>query len=355
MRGYIKALFGIMFVFLILFVAGCGGGKGDKSDGGKSGLVLGEGKAWINDAEGFAVVSNNRLMNIFKVNGDWYVVSEGMYLLNENSAINISDGNGNLVSSGTYGISGNTLTLLLNGKMATYMKTGGINISKNRNDTESGQSKTINGIECVLVKAGVFFMGSPMSENERGDDEVQHPVVITQDYYISKYPITNAQFGKSGNANDPVVNVIWTEANDWAKSKGGRLPTEAEWEFAARGGNKSQGYIYSGSNTIGNVAWHSGNSDRQTHPVGQKQSNELGIYDMSGNVWEWCSDFKGDYPTEAVTNPTGTSAGYFRVLRGGSWIDPAQNCRVAARRYDHPNLTIVFYGDFGFRVAFPAN
>ncbi|MCL1947653.1 MAG: SUMF1/EgtB/PvdO family nonheme iron enzyme, partial [Chitinivibrionia bacterium] len=171
--------------------------------------------------------------------------------------------------------------------------------------SQTAETKIINGIECVLVRAGTFMMGSPTSESGRFNDETRHQVTLTQDYYISKYPITNAQYGKSGNANHPVVNVTWFQANDWAKSKGGRLPTEAQWEFAARGGVKSKGYIYSGSNNLNDVGWYrNNNSPSGTKPVGQKQPNELGIYDMSGNVWEWCNDWYGEYSSSAVTNPT---------------------------------------------------
>ena len=217
--------------------------------------------------------------------------------------------------------------------------------------TADGDTKIINGIECVLVKAGTFTVGSPTSEANRDSDEMPYKVTMTQDYYISKYPITNAQYGESGNENHPVVNVTWFQASDWAKSIGGRLPTEAEWEFAARGGNKSQRYIYSGSNNLDAVGWYYNNSGGGTKPVGHKQPNELGIYDMSGNVWEWCSDWYGTYPTRAVTNPTGPSSGDIRVSRGGSWIDHAYRCRIADRDINgYPSR----YDDFlGFRVVFP--
>ena len=224
-------------------------------------------------------------------------------------------------------------------------------VGNNASQTGGGDTKIINGIECVLVRAGTFMMGSPTSESGRSSDETQHRVTLTQDYYISKYPITNRQFGKSGNANHPVVNVTWYQANDWAKSKGGRLPTEAEWEFAARGGNKSKGYIYSGSNNLNAVGWYSENSGYETHPVGQKQANELGIYDMSGNVWEWCSDWYGKYSTSGVVNPTGPSTG-FRVSRGGYWDFSARYCRVAYRYYYNPSD---YRNNLGFRVAFPRN
>ena len=127
-----------------------------------------------------------------------------------------------------------------------------------------------------------------------------------------------------------------------------RLPTEAEWEFAARGGN-SQGYKYSGSNTIGDVAWYDGNSGSKTHPVKQKQANELGIYDMSGNVLEWCSDWWfGSYSSGSQTNPKGPSNGSYRVDRGGGWYSSAKVCRVSRRGNNSPSSR---YISIGFRLA----
>ena len=110
-----------------------------------------------------------------------------------------------------------------------------------------------------------------------------------------------------------------------------KLPTEAQWEYAARGGNRSRGYKYSGSNNIDDVAWYESNSGRHTHAVATKQPNELGIYDMSGNVWEWCSDWYGDYDSSSQTDPQGASTGSYRVLRGGCCSYAAENCRISNR------------------------
>jgi formylglycine-generating enzyme required for sulfatase activity len=219
------------------------------------------------------------------------------------------------------------------------------------------ETKTINGIECVLVKAGTFMMGSPENEEERYDDETQHQVTLTKDYWISKYPVTQAQYKAiTGNNpsrfkgdNKPVEQVTWNDADAFCKAVGGRLPTEAEWEFAARGGNKSKGYIYSGGDNLSKAGWYYGNSGDKTHDVGQKKANELGIYDMSGNVWEWCEDWFGEYPKEAATNPKGASSGSCRVYRGGCWHNGSQICRVAIRYYYAPSFSCI---GLGFRVVF---
>ncbi|MCL1947913.1 MAG: SUMF1/EgtB/PvdO family nonheme iron enzyme [Chitinivibrionia bacterium] len=228
------------------------------------------------------------------------------------------------------------------------------------NDTESGKDTTINGIACILVKAGTFTMGENDQNYVWWSGPATQQVTLTKDYWISKYPITQSQYQTvMGNnpsyfsgSNNPVENVTWFNANDFCQAVGGRLPTEAEWEFAARGGNKSQGYIYSGSNNIDDVAWYYANSNYGTKPVGLKLPNELGIYDMSGNVWEWCSDWYSDYSSGAVVDPIGPSSGSYRVLRGGSWYYDEQYCRVAYRNDNYPSDGSNY---LGFRVAFPRN
>ena len=201
-------------------------------------------------------------------------------------------------------------------------------------------------IEMVKVEAGSFDMGAtPEMENPDTDEMTVHRVTLTNNYCIGKYEVTQAlwQAVMGSNPSDfkgdnlPVEKVSWDDCQDFISKlnamtgKRFRLPTEAEWEYAARGGKKSQGYQYSGSNTLDNVAWYHDNSGSKTHAVGTKQPNELGIYDMTGNVSEWCQDRYGDYSGVPQTNPTGAVDGKFRVNRGGSWMFFARFCRSSFR------------------------
>lgn len=153
-----------------------------------------------------------------------------------------------------------------------------------------------------------------------------------------------------GFEDHPVICVSWEGANEFAKWSGARLPTEAEWEFAARGGTLTKGYIYAGSNQIDEVAWYEGNSNNKTHSVGQKKPNELGVYDMSGNVWEWCSDWydKEYYTSSARTNPQGPNSGTAKVLRGGELEFDKSYCQVDHRYNISPNARNT---RIGFRLA----
>ena len=212
---------------------------------------------------------------------------------------------------------------------------------------------TVNGVsfDMVKVEGGTYKMGGTVNDNEK---PIHDETIAT--FQIGKTEVTQelwqAVMGANpsnfkGEANLPVEKVSWTDCNTFitklnaATGKNFRLPTEAEWEYAARGGNKSQGYTYSGSNTIGDVAWTSENASSKTHPVAQKKANELGIYDMSGNVWEWTSD---KYSTDYSQPRTSTT----RVDRGGSWYDSAPYSRVAYRSSSSESSTS---NNLGLRLA----
>ena len=206
----------------------------------------------------------------------------------------------------------------------------------------------------VYVAGGSFQMGS----NEESDEKPIHTVTVSS-FYMDKTEVTQAQYKKvmgknpskfSGCDECPVETVSWHDANEYAKKVGKRLPTEAEWEYAARGGSAGSPTKYAGSKYINDVGWYDGNSGRKTHPVGQKQPNALGLYDMSGNVWEWCSDWYDDnyYKNSPKNNPKGPNSGSTRVLRGGGWYDYGPLCRVAIRNWYFPGLGV---NRFGFRLV----
>ena len=214
-------------------------------------------------------------------------------------------------------------------------------------------------IEMVRVEAGTFTMGAtPEMENPLYEEKPAHQVTLTNDYYIGKYEVTQALWkAVMGNNpsnfkgdNLPVEQVSWDDCQEFLSKlnsitgKTFRLPTEAEWEYAARGGKKSRGYQYSGSNNLSDVAWNINNSGSKTHAVGSKQANELGIYDMTGNVWEWCQDWYGKYSSSSKTNPTGANRGSKRVGRGGSWIFNLLACRSSYRGYGSPDNRLNYVG-----------
>jgi formylglycine-generating enzyme len=219
--------------------------------------------------------------------------------------------------------------------------------------------------DMAAVTGGIFQMGSTSGNS---DEQPVHSVIL-KSFWISKYEVTVKRYrdycASDGismpstpswgwHDNDPIVNVSWNDAVaycQWLSSTTGksvRLPTEAEWEIAARGGTKSSGYAYSGSNTIDRVAWYYSNAGNRTHSVGTRTANELGIYDMSGNVWEWCNDWYGPYSATTQTNPRGPATGTYKVLRGGSWINDGSICRVSLRTYAD---TSAFGSGLGFRIV----
>ena len=216
----------------------------------------------------------------------------------------------------------------------------------------------------VSVAGGTFTMGCT-SEQVRDcftDQRPAHQVTVS-DFQIGKYEVTQEQWRAvmGGNPSHnrwecdscPVETVSWNDVQDFISrlnqmiGKRYRLPTEAEWEYASRGGNKSGGYVNSGSNDPNTVAWYDDNSER-SQAVGQKSPNELGLYDMSGNVWEWCQDWYGDYSGGSQTNPRGPSTGSYRVRRGGSWNYVAKYCLVADRGNLSPDNRGI---NIGFRLA----
>ena len=233
----------------------------------------------------------------------------------------------------------------------------------------------VNGVsfDMAEVEGGTFTMGATEEQGSEAynSEKPTHPVTLSS-YYIGKTEVTqelweavmgsNPSWFKDSNFEDPnfkdpklpVEQVSWNDCQTFITKlnaltgKNFRLPTEAEWEFAARGGNKSKGYKYSGSNTIVDVAWYNSNSNYASCPVATKAPNELGIYDMSGNVWEWCSDWFGNYSSESQTNPTGPKGASSRVFRGGGWYSDTRYCRVAYRGNNSPDF---IRDDLGLRLC----
>ena len=259
-------------------------------------------------------------------------------------------------------------TASISGSLTSSTSSSSANTLSSSASSLSGNALTIpvkNGIsiEMVKVEAGSFNMGAtPEMINPDTDEKPVHRVTLTNDYYIGKYEVTQALWQAVMGSNPshfkgddlPVEQVSWNDCQDFISKlnamtgKRFRLPSEAEWEYAARGGKKSRGYQYSGSNTLGDVAWYEGNSGSKTHAVGTKQPNELGIYDMTGNVYEWCQDWYGSYSSSPQTNPIGVVSGSRRVRRGGCWCYSARDCRTSYRRGNTPDFR---YFDLGLRLV----
>ena len=244
---------------------------------------------------------------------------------------------------------------------------------RERKEREERGKFNVGGVEfkMVNVEGGTFMMGAqnidltfPNYDGEARDDESPVHEVELSDYYIGETLVTQALWkavmgnnpsGFTGDDDFPVERVSWYDivkrfipALNKKTGRTFRLPTEAEWEYAARGGNKSKGHKYSGSDEIDEVAWYYRNSGGETHPVKGKKANELGLYDISGNVWEWCSDWFGEYSSGAQTNPQGPDEVSRRVLRGGSFGSKASGCRVSFRFNYTPNSRSCY---FGFRLV----
>ena len=242
---------------------------------------------------------------------------------------------------------------------------------KYRNGSWKGEILQKPTIAWVSIPAGNFFMGSPSFEKDRGLNEAQYQVTLSA-FKLSKYEVTFEQYdafcdatGRSkpkdegwGRGSRPVINVSWNDATAFAEWMGCRLPTEAEWEYACRAGTTAP--FSSGNNLTtaqanydGNYPYNNnekGECRGKTLPVGSFAPNAWGLYDMHGNVWEWCSDGYGAYSRSAQTNPKGASSGFQRVFRGGSWFDRAYCCRSANRNYDTPDRRSRF---MGFRLVTP--
>lgn len=241
-------------------------------------------------------------------------------------------------------------------------------IENKKKESETANSISIPvkdgiNIEMIKVEAGTFMMGATKEVKEPYKIELPaHEVLLTEDYYIGKYEVTQALWNvvmdskHSTNDGDllPKNYVSWNDCQEFIEKLNKitglkfRLPTEAEWEYAARGGKKSKRYLYSGSNNVLDVAWYDGNSSNKRHPVGTKQANELGIFDMGGNVSEWCQDLWGQYQNDSQINPLGSSAGTKHVLRGGNYFFDIRICYLSYRMFAESNYKDAFNG---FRLA----
>lgn len=236
----------------------------------------------------------------------------------------------------------------------------------NGGDEEKFENKsfTVGGVKfkMVAVVGGTFQMGASSTDKDANDNEFPQHKVTLSDYYIGETEVTQAlwkavmELNPSDHKGDnfPVEQVSWKDCQVFITKLNQltgltfHLPTEAEWEYAARGGSKSKGYRYSGSNDVNVVAWYDENSGYETHAVGTKVKNELGIYDMCGNVWEWCLDWEYNYTSDSQTNPTGPSSGKYRIFRGGGYWSDAEYCRSTCRLTRNPDESDEYTG---FRLA----
>jgi formylglycine-generating enzyme required for sulfatase activity len=226
-------------------------------------------------------------------------------------------------------------------------------------------------MKMVLIRPGKFMMGSPASEASRRDDEgPQHEVTITKPFYMGVTEVTQEQYeavmgtnpSHVKGATNPVEWVWWNDAASWNDAtefckklsektrQAVRLPTEAEWEYACRAGTQTKFSFGDDPSALGDYAWWNGNSGNAIHPVGQKKPNAWGLYDMNGNVWEWCADWYGEYQEGPITDPSGPATGGHRVVRGGAWLNVETGCFRCASRRSH-DLTYRGSRFTGFRCA----
>jgi len=254
----------------------------------------------------------------------------------------------------------------LEAELERYKSSSATGASKSQPQTETYFVKGVS-FKMVHVQGGTFMMGANEGDKDAFDEEKPAHEVTLSDYWMGETQVTQALWravmgenpsGFRGDPNLPVEHVSWLDCKDFIHKlnrltgKEFRLPTEAQWEFAARGGNlgKDNRYLYAGGNDIDDVAWYDENSMGKTHPVRKRDPNELGLYDMTGNVWEWCNDWYGEqyYRESPAIDPPGPSSGTDRVCRGGCWFNSARNCRVSKRDGDEPSCSI---GYFGLRLA----
>lgn len=259
-----------------------------------------------------------------------------------------------------------------------FSRTIDLNNPEGKKETKAESVEIFKSIEMVYIDGGNFLMGDTFGDGESGEKPLRQ--VLIGNYYIGSYEVTQIEWegvmgsnpSKFKGKRNPVENISWLDAIDFCNklskneglspvfkikgnmvyadflANGYRLPTEAEWEFAARGGIKTKSTKFAGTNILTKTGWYYGNSGNSTHPVGDKQPNELGLFDMSGNVWEWCMDWKGVYQLKQDVNPTGLATGSYRVLRGGSWKDFENTCRVSRRDGNAPTYT---NDSVGFRIC----
>jgi len=234
--------------------------------------------------------------------------------------------------------------------------------------SSTGDLKNSLGMEFALCPAGEFLMGSPRTKAVRKKNETQHRVTLTKPFYMGETEVTQAEYQQVMGANpsqfkgpqNPVEQVSWADAVEFCRKLSAltaekaagceyRLPTEAEWEYACRAEATTMYAFGNGTKRLGDYGWFDDNSDASTHPVGEKKPNAWGLYDMHGNVWEWCQDRYGAYmnPRGLATDPAGPTSGSFRVSRGGSWNYGAKYCRSASRNGNAPEVRI---STLGFRV-----
>jgi formylglycine-generating enzyme required for sulfatase activity len=213
----------------------------------------------------------------------------------------------------------------------------------------NGETVEDEGMVFVRICPGTFRMGSSEQDRQAYDDEKPaHEVTLTSEYWIGQYEVTEEQYRKTAGSKRPVTNVTWSDAQKFCKERGWRLPTEAEWEYAARAGTTTTWSFGDDEKDLGDYAWFQENSGLAPHPVGTKKANRWGLYDMHGNVWEWVADWYAPYPPDPQTDPQGPEVSDSRVLRGGAFVGSPRVLRSALRFRIEPELRI---NNVGFRCA----